>query len=66
MFAKFWSAIGLETESFDSKLWISSRESFNLFLSSEFFHVNMLSEMRLKVPSESSHYHQEQPVIPFW
>ena len=45
------STFELETESFDSKLWVSARESFNSSLSSEFSQVNMLSEMALKVLS---------------
>ena len=47
------STFELETESFDSKVWISARESFNSFLSSEFSQVSMLSEIALKVISVS-------------
>ena len=43
----------LETESFDSKVWISAQESYNSFLRSEFSKVSMLSEMALKVLSVS-------------
>ena len=60
------STFELETESFDSKVWISSRENLDSFLSSEVSKVSMLSQMALKVISVCQcHYQQVQPLISF-